>query len=260
MGVKEHISFLRQFSKLEWATALEYRANFVTQSIGMFINDIFWIFLWFLLFQRFDTINGWEYRDMLRVFAVLTISYGLVGFLFGNWTRIARFIEHGSLDYYLTMPKNVLLHMLAKFNYYGLGDLVFGTAMVALSIPMTKLPLYLLLVLCSILVMLGWVIITGSLAFYLGRFEHASQAMRESLIIFAGYPFSIFTGTTKFILLFIIPAGFVTGIPVQLLTTFSWKWFFITIGFTAAFFSFAVWFFYRGLRRYESGNVMAMRG
>ncbi len=70
----------------------------------------------------------------------------------------------------------------------------------------------------------------------------------------------MFTGWTRFILLFIIPAGFVTGIPVEVMTTFSLKWMIITLAFSSAFLAFAVWFFYRGLQRYESGNVMMMRG
>jgi len=57
-----------------------------------------------------------------------------------------------------------------------------------------------------------------------------------------------------------MPAGFVGGVPVELLRNFSWKGFLIMLGFSIVFFAFSVFVFYRGLRRYESGNVLAMRG
>jgi ABC-2 type transport system permease protein len=62
------------------------------------------------------------------------------------------------------------------------------------------------------------------------------------------------------VLLFtLLPAGFLSYIPVQLLRQFDPAWFAaelaVVIG--ALFVSIAV--FYRGLRRYESGNLLILR-
>src|SRR3989344_5615081 len=126
MGVKAHLSFLKDLFKLELNTAMEYRFNFISQTIGMFVNDGFWIFFWFLIFQKFGSIGNWGYHEMLLLYAVLPTSFGLVAVLFGNWSALSKMIEEGSLDYYLTLPKNALLHALVKSRYSGMGDVLFG--------------------------------------------------------------------------------------------------------------------------------------
>jgi len=239
---------------------MEYRFNFISQTIGMFVNDMFWIFFWFLIFQKFGSIGDWKYHEMLLLYAVLPLSFGLVMVLFGNWSSLSKMVEEGGLDYYLTLPKNELLHILVKCRYAGMGDVVFGLVMAFFTLSFQKIPLFMTLVICSGLILLGWTIFVNSFSFYFGRFQEAARAAREAIMIVSGYPFSVYSGATKFILLFIIPAGFVAGVPVELLTHFSMKWFLITVGFSLAFFAFSVWFFYNGLRKYESGNILAMRG
>ncbi|MEK6962913.1 MAG: ABC-2 family transporter protein [Nanoarchaeota archaeon] len=260
MGVKAHLSFLRAIYKLEINTAMEYRFNFISQTIGMFVNDIFWIFFWFLIFQKFGSIGNWGYHEMLLLYAVLPTSFGLVMILFGNWAYLSKMIEEGNLDYYLTLPKNELLHILIKSRYSGMGDVLFGLGLAVFTLSLNQVPLFVVMVVSSGLILLGWTLFTNSFSFYVGRFQDAARAAREAIIIVSGYPFSVYSGATKFILLFIIPAGFVAGVPVELLTHFSMKWFLITVGFSLAFFAFSVWFFYNGLKRYESGNMLAMRG
>ena len=94
----------------------------------------------------------------------------------------------------------------------------------------------------------------------LGKFENAAKVMTEALLTFSFYPFSVYTGATKFFLLFILPAGLVGSVPVELLKSFSWKWLAIVVGMTLIFLTIAIIMFYSGLKRYESGNTMEMRG
>ncbi len=260
MGVKAHVVFLKAFYANELAAALEYRFNFITQTLSMFVNDFFWIFFWFIFFQRFESIGGWKFHDMMLLNAVFAGAWGLSTFFFGNWKNIAKNIEQGGLDYFLTLPKNVLLHLLVKMSYSGLGDALFGFTLAAVALPFSKIPLYLFFLCTSLLIILGWAIFIGSLAFYFQRLEAVIRSLREGFLSLSFYPFSVYKGLTRFILLVVIPAGFAAGIPVELLNTFSWKWFFFTTGFSILFFSLSVCFFYVGLKKYESGNVMAMRG
>jgi ABC-2 type transport system permease protein len=260
MGVKGHIAFLKEFFALEIATAMEYRANFIIQSVGMIVNDLFWIAFWFLFFQRFQSVNGWQFREMMMVYAMIVTAFGLHGVLFGRIGEMTRIIERGGLDYYLSLPKNVLLHSILKISYECFGDLVMGLIIAVFAVPLQKWPLFLLLVITSNMVIMGWFILMNSLSFYFGRFEEAANAAASSLIMLSSYPFSVFSGLSKFILLLVIPAGFVSGVPVELMISFSWKWLLATLGFSTVFLCFAVWVFNRGLKHYESGSVLGTRG
>src|SRR3989344_6518277 len=142
-----NFKFLKELYKLELLTAFEYRFNLIMQTFGMFVNDAFWIIFWTILFDRFTTIGGWQFNDMLKRSAVSAAGYGVAHVLFGNVGRLARMIEEGKIDYYLTLPKNVLLHSIVRLQYGALGDLLFGITAAFFSISFKQIPLYLYLVL-----------------------------------------------------------------------------------------------------------------
>ncbi len=260
MGVRNHLVFLKKFFGIELASAMEYRFNFIAQSFGMFLNNLIWIFFWYILFQKFESMNGWSFHDMALLYAIVTISFGLTGVFFGQVRRIATMIEGGALDYFITLPKNVLLHSIAKLRYPATGDLFFGIFISLFILSWSQVPLFILLVICGAVFFLNYAIIFGSIAFFTGRFEAGARTANETLIIFSTYPYSVFSGFSKFLLLFVIPAGFISGVPVELLKSFNLEWFIILIGFMIASSAFAIWLFYKGLRRYESGNTIALRG
>jgi ABC-2 type transport system permease protein len=63
------------------------------------------------------------------------------------------------------------------------------------------------------------------------------------------------------VLLFtIIPAGFISFVPLQLLHRFTWPLLAAMIGFTVVITLVATCIFQLGLRRYESGNLLGMQG
>jgi len=260
MGVKSTFVFLLELYKREIASAFEYRFNFIAQTVGMLLNDMFWLVFWYIFFGKFGSINGWQFKEIILLNAILAGSWGLTVSLFANWKDIAKFIENGSLDYYLTLPKNVLLHLLVKMQYSGFGDLLYGLGLAFFVVPKSKILIFAVLFLSAAMTILGFGILLGSLTFYFKYFEQIARTAREVFLTFAFYPFSIYSGFTRFFLLFIIPAGFVGGISVEILISFSLKWFLIQILASIFFLSFSVWFFYHGLKRYESGNVIAMRG
>lgn len=260
MGVKANISFFKMLYKLELLACIEYGFNFLMQSIGMIINDVFWVFFWYLLFQKFGTIGSWQFVDMAYLYAILLTSFGIAMGFFGNLDGLAKMIEENRLDYYLTLPKNILFHSLVKIYYSPIGDLAIGLIMAVLVVPWNKFPLFLALVLISVLLIIGWSVFVNSISFYINGFYNAANSAREFFMTFSHYPFSVYSGITKLLLTFIIPAGMLIGIPVELIKTFSWNLFFTLIIYVVLLFCFSVWFFYKGLKKYESGNVMGMRG
>jgi ABC-2 type transport system permease protein len=226
----------------------------------MFLNDIIWVIFWFIFFTRFPTINAWGFGDMMTMMAVITTSWGLVGVFFGNFRFIAEVIREGQLDFYLTLPKEELTHILvSKSKFDAFGDVMFGIILALFFIPLANIPLYLVLILLSCTIILGFAIILGSLSFFIGSSTEVSNQGLMGILSIASYPFSSFEGYTKFILLTIIPAGFITGIPVELLKLFNLKWFLLMVLCAALIFIIAVIIFKLGVRRYESGNLINVR-
>lgn len=257
------LAFVGAYLRTNLAAALEYRTSLWTQVFGMFINDALWVAFWVLYFTKFPVLRDWTLQDVLVLWASVTTSVGLVVGLFNNCLRIPTLVVMGQLDYYLTLPKHVLVHLLvSRIGLVALGDLLFGPILLILMVEMTpaRVAIFIAASLLGALVLLGFFVLTGSLVFFLGNTETLSQQLFNAVIHFATYPTSIFDSGAKLLLFTVIPAGFVSTLPVELVRQFSWTGFAQLLAAAVIFLGLAVWVFQAGLRRYESGNLMMMRG
>lgn len=262
-SIRTHIRFLFNYVVANLQAALEYRAAFISQVVGMLINDSMWVTFWWIYFTQFKVLpGGWQVEDTLALWAVVAVAFGLsVGF-FGNVLGLAETISQGKLDYYLTLPKNVLLHSLvSRMDVTAWGDMMFGLGLFILFLRPgpERIALFLLLALFAAILFLAFNIIWQSMAFWLGNAEGLAAQMWNAVIAFSTYPDPLFRGFVKGLLFTAVPAAFIAHIPVRLLREFEWGLFALEIGVAVGAMALAVFVFYRGLRRYESGNMMVVR-
>jgi len=247
---------------LNLQAAMEYRASFISQIVGMMLNDAIWIFFWFVFFARFKVVKGWEFSDVIMLWAVLTVAYGIATGIFGNALRLSKIIAEGGLDFFLGLPRDVLLSVLvARLNISALGDLLFGLILFVFAGTLTLGGVALFFLVCILAgsVIVSWFVLVNSLAFFMGSSENLSMQMLNALLSFATYPFPIFSGPVRFLLFTLIPAAFIGYVPVMILKGANW-WFILGLtAFAVGLGLFARFVFLWGLRRYESGNLVIVR-
>jgi ABC-2 type transport system permease protein len=262
--VVRSLRLLLACARFNLAAAMEYRGAFISQCVGMAVNNAFMMLFWLFYFDRFPGIEGWTWRELILLWGIVATSVGIGATVFGNSVRLAGLIAEGQIDYYLTMPRNVLLHVLvSRMSLSGWGDFSFG--LVALGVAVTwlgieALPLAVLLALLSCAIFVAFTVIAGSLAFFIGNAETAAQQARDAALNFSLYPGPIFQGWVKVILMTAIPAGFIAHIPVEVLRDFDPALLGALTGFAALIWAIALAVFSAGLRRYESGNLVVLRG
>lgn len=260
MVVKKYLKFIWEYFKINLQSAMEYRTSFIIQSLFMFLNDVIWVLFWIIFFTKFPSINTWDFKDLMVLYVILSSSWGLVGIFFGNFKYIAEIIRDGQLDFYLSLPKEELTHLLisrAKFDAFG--DLIFGILLACIFIPFHLIPLTIILIMLSALILLAFAIILGSFSFYFGSAVEVANQGLMGVLSFGSYPFTAFNGVARFILLTLIPAGFITGIPVELIKNFDLKWFLFMILAVICLWLIALSLFKKGVRQYESGNLINAR-
>src|SRR5215210_2725157 len=259
-SIRAHTRFFWDYVKANFLIALEYRATFIGQIVGMVLNDVMWVTFWWIYFTRFQVLQGgWRMEDVLGLWAVTGVAVGLCVGFFGNALRLAEIISQGRLDYYLVLPKNVLLHVLvSRMDVTGWGDVLFGTGIFVLFLQPTpgRILLFLVLALCGAVVFLAFNIIWQSLAFWLGNAQGLAFQLWGALITFSTYPPTLFRGLVKGVLFTALPAAFLAHVPVQLLRELDPTWLALELGFAAGLLGISIAMFYRGLHRYESGNLM----
>jgi ABC-2 type transport system permease protein len=248
--------------KVNWQGAMEFRASFITQMVTMMLNNGVWIVFWGIYFTKFPVVNGWELRDILILWGISAGGFGWVAALFGNVLRMASMIATGQVDFYLTLPKNVLLHMLiSRMSFSAWGDYFFSWIMffAAGGLSVTFFFQYLFAQVMVGILFLAVFIIAQSLAFYFGNAEGVAQQIFIAMITFTTYPIDIFHGVTRVLLFVVLPAGFVSTLPIAFFRNFSWMFLGQMLVVLVFFLALAIFVFYRGLRRYESGNMITLR-
>ncbi len=258
-----YINLTRHIVGLNISAAAEYRVSFATQIVGIIGNDITHILIWVIFFDRFTTLNGWQFHDMMLLLSVFMLSFGIFGIFTGGLIELAKYIVRGDLDYFLTFPKNVLWHTAVnRLEIPALGDATLAILVfVFLTGPLSleKVAIYLLVSILSSLILINFTITTQSISFYLGNFEESADRWLWTLFGVALYPQTIFSGWLKVVTLTVLPSFFIIYLPVELLKHFNWE--FLGILVAAVIFSsiISLTVFHKGLRRYESGNLINIR-
>jgi len=261
-AVKKHLNIAWQLKRADLLSVMEYRASFFTQLVGMFVNDIGLVLIWFFFFQKFPSLNGWSFQDTILLYAITTIGFGVAVFVSQGALRLAQEIAEGKIDYYLSLPINPLWHIsFSKSDYSALGDILFGLVLMFFYKDLTAARCLLILIsaLMSGFVLANFVLLTQSLSFYFGNFERAAAELFHALVGCSLYPQNVFSGLLRLVMLTVLPAFFFITLPVNLVRDFSWEW----LGYLAVFCAAINWLarkvFSSGLRRYESGNMINVR-
>lgn len=233
------------------------RSAFWMQAAFMAINNLVFFVFWWVLFERFEEIRGWRLEDVAALYGVSAAGFGLAAILAGGIPDLARRIEEGGLDPLLTLPRSVLLQAAAaRTRADGWGDVLSGAVLLWLSgslhgVGWAIAPLG---VLISALMFAATGILVHSSAFWLGRVEALARQASEFLITFSVYPPSLFGPGLKVLLFTVIPAGFISYLPAQLLRSFEPGTLALAVGGALGYALLAAWTFGRGLRVYASGS------
>lgn len=258
--LRAELSFLRALMAVNLASAMEYRVSFISQIVGMFINNGIYFVFWIIFFNQFGTVRGYNTDEIFLLFAIVTLGYGL-GFMFAGNTRqyLAYLIAQGRLDYYLVFPRNLLLHVIfSRMTVSTVGDIAFSLIAYTFTgrFTLVEMGLFLLTAVLAAIIFVGYAVISGSLAFYMGAAQYASQQMTNAMLTFSLYPNALFGGAARLMLYTVVPAAFVGAVPVEIVRGQDGRLLLLLIAAAVVIWLIASAMFYLGLRRYESGSAI----
>lgn len=263
MEVKNNIRYILYAIKCNVLSALEYKKSFIIQTIFMFINNGFFLIFWNVVFGiNGNNINGLEMKDILYLWSIPTISYGIAHFVFGGVRNLDKFIINGSLDSFLTQPKNAYINVItSNCDFSAFGDILYGTSMaIYLSNNITDFLIQIVYAIIGAVLIVTTSTIIRSFAVWIGDVSQMAQTYEHNMLInFATYPEAIFGNVTKFFLYTIIPAGYMVHLPIKLIGNFNIYGFLLVILATIIYVLIAGMLFRKVLNRYESGNSMGMK-
>lgn len=261
--MRKHLRIMACYFRLNLASALEYRASFLAQVFGMALSNSSFIFFWWIAFgQLGEYIAGYSFQDVMFIWASASAAFGLSNILFANAGQLSRLIVTGELDTFILQPCNLLVNVLcAKTTLFAYGDLLYGIVLMALTqgADLAAWGWFFVAMTLGGLLMCAVTLTAHVLTFYLGDASMIGSMVSEFLVNFSIYPETIYGPVMRAVMYTIIPAGFIVHVPLRMARGASpWLGLGLLLA-SAAYFAFAAWFFYRGVKRYESGNVIVTR-
>ena len=261
--MKNVLKLIGYYFKFNLSAGMAYRGAFLIQVFGMIVNNSAFIVFWLILFEQIGgNIKGYEFNDVMFLWALAAVGYGVAQLFLGNGHHISRIIYSGELDVYLLQPKPVAVNLVSsRMIVSGWGELAYGLILFFITQAITPWSVSLFIVFSILLAMVftAMRLLYHSLTFYLGNAEAFAGFAGEMLLSFALYPGSIFKGPALWILHSLIPAALVAYLPARLIKSFDPAFFLLVLAADGALIALGLFVFYRGLRVYESGNRIGTR-
>lgn len=261
--MKKHLKIMACYFRLNLASALEYRASFFTQAFGMALSNSSFIFFWWVAFDQIGgRIAGYSFEDVLFIWAVASSAFGLSYILFANASSLTKLIVTGEMDTFLLQPCNILINVLcARTSLSSYGDLAYGVILMIIVYGGNAAAFFWFLygVVIGCFLMTAIALTAHTLSFYLGDATTLGQMATEFTINFSIYPDKIYAPAVRALMYSLIPAGIAVHIPLRLFQSFSPALAIAAFAAAILYCAGAARFFYQGLKRYESGNVIVTR-
>ena len=252
--------------KKNFMNAKELKSAFITSIIGMCINNIAFVILWYNFGKLVGNINGWEPFDIFGLYAFSATSFGIVCAIFNGIYNIPQYISTGNFDKYLITPKNTLLKVATSaISTSAIGDFVFGIICLVIFSIVAKLSIIqilmaILLIIISSIIFFAFSLICMSVSFYLMEGENVSQGLYGMFVSASLYHGGAFTGVLKAIFIFIIPSLLLGAIPVEIIKNLTLSNILFILVLTILWLMLGVAFFYKSLSKYESNNFFGFGG
>ena len=123
----KNIKFALLNIKKNFKNEKELKSSFIISIVGMLINDVSFLILWYYFGKKLGVVNGWGPMDIFGLYGFATTAFGIVVSMFLGMIEIPNYISSGSFDKYLLTPKNILLKVsTSKISVSAFGDLLFG--------------------------------------------------------------------------------------------------------------------------------------
>lgn len=262
--VKKYLRFFTQSIKCNFASVLEYKKSFLIQSIFMFVNNIFFLVFWNVVFNAAGgSVNGTTMNDILYLWSIPVIAYGVSFFFFGGTMKLGKYILDGGLDSFLTQPKNVIISvMLSGMEFSAFGDLLYGLVIGLFAVEF-NLYKYVILVLLGVLGAIFYICtetIIRLLTILIGNTDNIEHIYINTLLInFGCYPEAIYGKVIKFLIYTVVPSAYIAFVPVKIINSFKLEHLIIFIMAVVIYVVLTTVIAKKLLKRYESGNNIALK-
>jgi ABC-2 type transport system permease protein len=252
------------FFKVGSLNELQYRANFFIQLLQSAVSIGVAIVVLELVYSQTEELNGWTEPELQIVLGIQILLGGVIATAIQpNMQRLMEEVRDGKLDFALTKPEDSqVLVSVREVRIWRAVDILSGAVVLAVGIAglehgagIDDAALFLvLLALGAVTIYCFWLLIS-TLAFWIVNVWEIMELF-QGVYLAGRWPTSIFPGWLRFGVTYIVPLGIAITIPAEAVTSrLEWSTVVLAVGFAAALFVFARWWWRFGLRFYSGASA-----
>ena len=214
------------YTKTIMKSWFQYKVDAVLRSLAVFLRESTGIIVVYFTLLKFDTLNGWNVHEMLFLFSLLFVTYGILILFFTGLRDFGHTVRNGGFDRFILRPRGLLFQIIfvnadwfAAIGHGGLGIVLFLLSAAKVGIVWTpgKIVYYLLAIFGGVLIQGAIFLVLATLNIYLLETGSLKELFYWNARKFAGYPVSIFHRAIQIGMIYIVPFAFVNYFPAQYL-------------------------------------------
>lgn len=204
---------------------MQYRFDFFTQVISAVLSyGGQFVALWWLA-ERFQHIDGWRIEELLVLYAMMILAWGVCVGTFVHLESFEDFVRDGTFDRALLRPINPLIHVLgSRSPISGLGQFLFAISVFVFAIMRAGVTLTPAKLVYLVLTALGGGMIFGAAMIMVAAIAFWTTRSYDLFwnIVFPArqlvqYPVSIYSRWLQAILMVVVPFAFINYFPAHVI-------------------------------------------
>lgn len=219
-----------QLTVLQFKSALQYRASFLTQIIGIIVGYGGNIIIYWMMFNSFNDMNGWTFKQTLFVYSFAGLAINISALLFNHYLNIDNDIVSGGFDKYLIRPISPWrYYFISHFDINQFGALVFSLIVFVLAVVINDISFQFLSVLFlliglsgAILINASFLVMIGNIAFWTKKSSSLYGTVLWPAQFLTYLPLPIFPVFIQILFTFILPLGFISYYPTRYFFVMDW--------------------------------------
>ncbi|NLY96488.1 MAG: hypothetical protein GX082_03520 [Clostridiaceae bacterium] len=240
---------------------MQYKASFFMTMIGQFLVS-FSVFLGlYFMFQRFPSVEGFTYSEVLLCFAVMLTAFSLAECFVRGFDMFSVIISNGEFDRMMVRPQNAVLQVLAsRIEFTRVGRLLQAIVVFVYAVPKSgvlwtwdKILTVLFMITGGFFVFSGLFVIYASFCFFTTEGLEFMNILTDGGREFGKFPFSIYGEKVLKFFTYIVPLALFQYYPFLYLIGRSDSLFHMLLPLLSILFLVPANLFWKfGLRHYKS--------
>lgn len=242
---------------------MQYKTSFLLSVIGQFLVS-FNVFLGvFFMFQRFHTVKGFVYSEVLLCFSIVLLEFSLGEMVARGFDMFSQMVKTGSFDSILVRPRNEILQVLgSKFELTRIGRMLQAVVMFIYAVlhcqvewNLSKVLTVLFMLLGGTAVFSGLFLLHAALCFFTLEGLEFMNVFTDGAREFGKYPIGIYGEKLLLFATFLVPYALVQYYPLLYILGRTNNILYMLAPLIAILFLLPCYLLWRfGVRRYQSSG------